>query len=345
MTTISAAVPTVMQPVPPSLLVPTAAVPPAASPAPTDSFLPAIPPTARPGDTGPAVVQLQQALAAKGYYQGNTDGKYGPRTVAAVSAFQLANGLKADGVAGAQTWMALLATSPVVVPSPPVDVPVVTPTARTLRLNDTGADVVELQRLLAYLGYLSGTADGKYGPATQAAVREFQARNGLGADGNAGPNTWATLRSPNAVRAGSSGGPAGPVHAAHGFSAQQVGYVRVMVRAARAAGVPPELVVITALVETRLRNVNFGDRDSIGLFQQRNAWGSRADRLDVEKSTRMFLYGGKAGQPGAVKYKGRYGSSDRQLGEWAQAVQRSAFPRRYEKEVGLARKLIAAAGG
>jgi peptidoglycan hydrolase-like protein with peptidoglycan-binding domain len=53
--------------------------------------------------TGPQVVTLQKDLAALHYYSGPDDGVYGPSTKAAVEAFQRANGLTADGIAGAQT--------------------------------------------------------------------------------------------------------------------------------------------------------------------------------------------------------------------------------------------------
>ena len=43
---------------------------------------------------------LQQKLIALGYLTGTADGAYGDATVAAVKAFQSANGLKADGQAG-----------------------------------------------------------------------------------------------------------------------------------------------------------------------------------------------------------------------------------------------------
>ena len=58
-----------------------------------------------------------------------------------------------------------------------------------LRMGSTGSDVSDLQARLVELGYYSGTIDGKYASATQAAVTEFQSRNGLTADGIAGRET------------------------------------------------------------------------------------------------------------------------------------------------------------
>lgn len=57
----------------------------------------------RQGATGDAVKQLQTALANQGYYTGAIDGSYGPKTLAAVTAYQTANKLTVDGIAGPQT--------------------------------------------------------------------------------------------------------------------------------------------------------------------------------------------------------------------------------------------------
>jgi hypothetical protein len=54
------------------------------------------------GDRGPAVVDLQRALNARGEKL-VADGVFGVATRAALKAFQAASGLKADGVAGAET--------------------------------------------------------------------------------------------------------------------------------------------------------------------------------------------------------------------------------------------------
>jgi lipoprotein-anchoring transpeptidase ErfK/SrfK len=85
-------------------------------PAPTTTSTTAPPPPAdaeaddgvlRPGEAGPAVLALQGRLAELGYWLGEPDGDYGRLTEQAVVAFQKAEGLSADGVAGPATLAAL----------------------------------------------------------------------------------------------------------------------------------------------------------------------------------------------------------------------------------------------
>jgi hypothetical protein len=63
--------------------------------------------TLKPGTTGAQVKLLQHALATLGYRPGKVDGRYGPATQRAVIRFQQAEGLKADGIFGAKTKLAL----------------------------------------------------------------------------------------------------------------------------------------------------------------------------------------------------------------------------------------------
>ena len=63
-----------------------------------------------------------------------------------------------------------------------------------LRAGSTGPAVTALQQALTRLGVASLTADGIFGPRTDAAVRAFQSSAGLVADGIAGPKTFAALR-------------------------------------------------------------------------------------------------------------------------------------------------------
>jgi hypothetical protein len=77
-----------------------ASPPPSAPPAPADTVL-------KLGATGPAVTALQERLADLGYWLGEPDGTYGQLTRQAVMAFQKAEGLGRDGVAGPRTQQAL----------------------------------------------------------------------------------------------------------------------------------------------------------------------------------------------------------------------------------------------
>jgi peptidoglycan hydrolase-like protein with peptidoglycan-binding domain len=83
----------------------------------TPSFRSA-PITLRPGARGEDVERMQRLLSARGHDVGSIDGSFGPRTTAAVRAFQSARGLSVDGVVGPATWRALGAAAPVT-PSQP----------------------------------------------------------------------------------------------------------------------------------------------------------------------------------------------------------------------------------
>lgn len=63
--------------------------------------------TLRPGDSGPAVLALQQRLSSLGYWLGTPDSTYGGLTVQAVMALQGSAGLGRDGIAGPRTRAAL----------------------------------------------------------------------------------------------------------------------------------------------------------------------------------------------------------------------------------------------
>ncbi|MGE5280203.1 MAG: peptidoglycan-binding domain-containing protein [Deltaproteobacteria bacterium] len=57
----------------------------------------------------PTKKDIQQALKNAGYYDGEVDGKFGPKTKSAIEAFQDANNLIADGKPGVNTWEKLRA--------------------------------------------------------------------------------------------------------------------------------------------------------------------------------------------------------------------------------------------
>ena len=65
---------------------------------------------------------------------------------------------------------------------------------RLLGRGSKGPEVIELQKKLAQLGYSVGTADGKFGSKTEAAIRRFQKERGLRVDGLAGTQTIKELK-------------------------------------------------------------------------------------------------------------------------------------------------------
>ncbi|MGV9939686.1 C40 family peptidase [Streptomyces sp. NPDC003401] len=91
------------------------------------------------------------------------------------------------------------------------------------------------------------------------------------------------------------------------------------------------VALATALQESGLRNLTYGDRDSLGLFQQRPSmgWGTANEILDpVHASTRFY--------EGLKKVSGWQSLSITQA---AQAVQKSGFPDAYAKWEPLATAL------
>ena len=63
------------------------------------------------GSQGEEVKQIQTKLKRWGYYNGNIDGIFGSKTLAAVKSFQKKNGLTVDGIAGTKTLNAMGITS------------------------------------------------------------------------------------------------------------------------------------------------------------------------------------------------------------------------------------------
>lgn len=139
----------------------------------------------RLGDEGPAVRDIQDRLSALGFDSGDDSrATFGEGTAAAVTEFQRAKGLDADGIVGPDTWRALYEAG--------------------YRLGDRiifmrrpmirGEDVAELQSRLNSLGFDSGKVDGIYGPDTERAVTEFQNNRNLAEDGRVGPEVVTELR-------------------------------------------------------------------------------------------------------------------------------------------------------
>ena len=167
--------------------------------------------TLREGDEGENVYILQAYLFELGYYTGRIDGRFSAETTEAVKAFQRANGLTADGIAGKGTQSKL--TSGSAIPAGNANengqesgTPPQTSELTTLRRGDKSAQVMVMQQYLMELGYLSTQPDGQFGAGTERAVKLFQEANGLTADGVAGKGTLSILYSGSAVAYGGSSG-------------------------------------------------------------------------------------------------------------------------------------------
>ncbi len=97
------------------------------------------------------------------------------------------------------------------------------------------------------------------------------------------------------------------------------------------------IAITTAYQESKIRNLRFGDRDSVGLFQQRpsQGWGTTEQILDPVFATNRFY-------DELVKFKG-YETAD--ITTIAQKVQRSAYPEAYREHESQGRALASTLTG
>ncbi|KAF8609662.1 hypothetical protein BDV93DRAFT_602299 [Ceratobasidium sp. AG-I] len=92
----------------------------------------------------------------------------------------------------------------------------------------------------------------------------------------------------------------------------------------------------TAWIESHVNNLNCGDQDSIGVFQQRpsQGWGTYDQIMNVDYSTGKYL------DQAIVNDQNNPGYT---AGQLAQSVQRSEYPDRYDGAQSTAQDLINAA--
>ena len=137
------------------------------------------------GMEGDDIRRVQKRLYELGYLAtlNQITGVYDDATVQAVKSLQTSNGLSGDGKIGAMTNELLYSE----------DVK-----ANLISFGDKSDIVLECQKRLKELGYMTTEPDGLYGNDTLAAVKQFQSRNDCIVDGYLGPSTRAVLNSSTA---------------------------------------------------------------------------------------------------------------------------------------------------
>ena len=133
-----------------------------------------------------SVLDVQQFLANNGFNPGPVDGQSGPKTKAAIKAFQQKAGLYADGIVGNKTKAAMKAYTGC-------------ESGNVCKARDnSGAkldSVAGVQTFLANNGFNPGIIDGEMGSYTREAIKAFQRKVGLIPDGVAGTRTKAAMKS------------------------------------------------------------------------------------------------------------------------------------------------------
>jgi len=121
------------------------------------------------------------------------------------------------------------------------------------------------------------------------------------------------------------------------LSDEKAANARLIIQTGRRLGVPDRGIVVAlaaAMQESGLRNLDYGDRDSVGLFQQRpsTGWGTRSQLLDPAYATELFYGGPHNPNPGRTRgLLDIHGWQSMTVAQAAQAVQISAYPDAYAR--------------
>ncbi len=152
----------------------------------------------RPGEHSQDVGHMQRALNTlaqvyTGINSQTADERYGNNMSAAARRFQQQFGLAADGQVGPKTWASVVQVRKEIQAGRRPHV--VTPYSGTIMRRGSNGDYVRF--LQSYLNGVNHNrvlnVDGKFGAATEEAVKQFQAARQLKADGKVGPATWGLL--------------------------------------------------------------------------------------------------------------------------------------------------------
>ncbi|PIV39224.1 MAG: hypothetical protein COS29_03695 [Candidatus Omnitrophica bacterium CG02_land_8_20_14_3_00__42_8] len=144
----------------------------------------------------PKIEEVQVILKSEGYEPGNTDGRMGKETRDAIKAFQESMGLKSTGYIDKITLTQVedsRRAREILESKKDYGLKA----KGTMQRNPTKAEfrptAKEIQAALKNAGFNPGSIDGKIGPRTRQAIKDFQKSKGLVPDGVVGPKTWTSL--------------------------------------------------------------------------------------------------------------------------------------------------------
>ena len=144
----------------------------------------------------PKIEEVQVILKSEGYEPGNTDGRMGKETRDAIKAFQESIGLKSTGYIDKSTLTQLedlSRTKEILESKKDYVLKAKEPKQKGSQKAEFRPTVKEIQTALKNAGFNPGSFDGKIGPRTRQAIKDFQKSKGLVPDGVVGPKTWNLL--------------------------------------------------------------------------------------------------------------------------------------------------------
>jgi len=269
---------------------------------------------------------LQYLLTAHGYPT-TADGLFGTGTTNNLKSFQSSRGLDPDGRAGAGTWPQL----------------VIQVSQGSSNTNAVKAAQTQLNKYGANL-----VVDGVFGSGTRASVTTFQGNRGLAQTGTVDLATWQELlgwsQTYDQSLCYSTGGTT-----ASSLSTAQLSNVQTIIDTTQSVGGNRNAQIIAlmaAMQESKFCNIQFGDRDSLGLFQQRpsQGWcpGSTACVRPTDATLGFLGRSSATSNPGLFDISG-WESMEKTLA--ADRVQRSCCPNAYAQWESMSTTLVNTYGG
>jgi LysM repeat protein len=280
------------------------------------------------GSTAPAPSTPPQASSGGRYtiVKGDTISRIAGRFGVSTQSVLSANGLSwssiiypGQTIASPGTVLAAENVSSVT-PAPPAPAPAPEPTTPVV---STPAPAINTSYVIK-----SGDTVSSIAKKFNVSIQSILSANGLSWSSIIYSGRTLTIPGVNFVQVGSGVTP---------LTAEMAANAAIIIQVGRELGVPDRGIVIAlaaAMQESSLRNINYGDRDSLGLFQQRpsTGWGTPDQILNASHAARLF-YGGpsnpnKGITRGLLDIRGWQSMS---LTQAAQAVQISAYPNAYAK--------------